>query len=41
MRLTDIENRLEVAKGEGSGGGLEWEFGVSLGMQTSIYQMDK
>ena len=25
----DIENRLVVAKGEGGGGGTEWEFGVS------------
>ena len=28
-RITDIENRLVVAKGEGVGGGVEWEFGVS------------
>ena len=28
-RLTDIENRLVVAKGEGGGGGMDWEFGVS------------
>ena len=26
---TDIENRLVVAKGEGVGGGMQWEFGVS------------
>ena len=25
----DIENRLVVAKGEGVGGGMEWEAGVS------------
>ena len=25
----DIENRLVVAKGEGVGGGIEWEVGVS------------
>ena len=25
----DIENRFVVAKGEGVGGGMEWEFGVS------------
>ena len=25
----DIENRLVVAKGEGIGGGMEWEAGVS------------
>ena len=24
-RLTDIENRLVVTKGEGGGGGMEWE----------------
>ena len=29
-RLTDIENRLVVAKGAGGGGrGVDWEFGVS------------
>ena len=28
-RLTDIENRLVVAKWEGVGGGMEWEVGVS------------
>ena len=29
LRITDIENRLVVAKGEGSEGGMEWEFGIS------------
>ena len=29
--LTDTENRLVVAKGEGSGGGMEEESGVSRG----------
>ena len=28
-RLTDIENRLVVAKGEGGGGGMQREFGIS------------
>ena len=28
-RLTDIDNRLVVAKGEGFGGGMEWEVGIS------------
>ena len=28
-RITDIENRPVVAKGEGVGGGMEWEVGVS------------
>ena len=28
-RITNIENRLVVAKGEGVGGRMEWEFGVS------------
>ena len=28
-RLTDAENRLAVAKREGRGGGMDWEFGVS------------
>ena len=28
-RLTDIENRLVAAKGEGVGGGKDWEFEIS------------
>ena len=28
-RITNIENRLVFAKGEGGGGGIEWEVGVS------------
>ena len=28
-QIRDIENRLVVAKGEGGGRGLEWEFGIS------------
>ena len=28
-RLTDIENRLVIANGEGCEGGMDWEFGVS------------
>ena len=28
-RLTDIDNRLEVAKGKEGGGGMHWEFGSS------------
>ena len=28
-RLTDVENRLVVAKGEGVEGGMEWEVGIS------------
>ena len=28
-RIMDIENRMVVAKGEGVGGGMEWEAGVS------------
>ena len=28
-RLTDIENRLVVAKGEGVRGEMNWEFGIS------------
>ena len=27
--LTDMENRLVVAKGERGGGGKDWEFGIS------------
>ena len=29
-RLTDIENRLMVAKGEGGGSGTDWEFEVIM-----------
>ena len=29
-RTMDIENRLVVAKGEGAGGGMEWEFGIDM-----------
>ena len=29
QRLTDMEDRLVVAKGEGYGGGKDWEFGIS------------
>ena len=28
-RLTDMENRLVVAKGEWRGSGMDWEFGVN------------
>ena len=28
-RLTDIENRLVIAKGKGGGGGMDQEFGIS------------
>ena len=28
-RVTDIENRFVVTKGEGDGGGMEWEVGIS------------
>ena len=28
-RLTDIENRLVVVKGEGKGSGMDWEFGFN------------
>ena len=28
-RLADIENSLVVAKGKGSRGGMDWEFGIS------------
>ena len=30
-RLTGTENRRAVAKGEGSAGGMDWEFGISRG----------
>ena len=29
VRLTDTENRLVVAKGDGKGSGMDWEFWVS------------
>ena len=29
QRFIDIENRHVVTKGDGDGGGMEWEFGVS------------
>ena len=28
-RLTDMENKLVLAKGEGGGSGMDWEFGDS------------
>ena len=28
-RFTDVENRLEIAKGKGGGGGIEQQFGIS------------
>ena len=28
-RLTDVENRLVLAKGEGGSSGMDWEFAVS------------
>ena len=36
-RLTEIENRLVVAKGEGGGGGMVWEFEVSRCKLLYIY----
>ena len=39
-RLTDIENRLVVAKGEGCGRGMDWEFGVSRCKLLHIEWMD-
>ena len=29
-RLTDIENKLMVIKGERLGGGINWEFGIDI-----------
>ena len=34
-RLTDLENELMVTRGEGSGGGVDWEFGID--MYTLLY----
>ena len=28
QKQTDVDNRLVVAKGDGGGGGMEWEFGI-------------
>ena len=40
-RLTDIENRLTVAKGEGGGGGgMDWEFGISRSKPLYIEWMN-
>ena len=36
-----IENRLLVAKGEGAGGGMEWEFEVSRCQLLYIEWIDK
>ena len=30
-KIMDMENRLVVAKGEGGGSGMDWEFGVNRG----------
>ena len=38
-RLIDMENRCEWPKRKGSGGGMEWEFGVSR--CKFMYRMDK
>jgi len=38
--LTDIEDRLMVAKGERSGGGKECEFGVSRGKLVYLGQIN-
>ena len=40
-RLTDIENRLVVAKGEGGKGGKEWEFRISRGKLLYIGWINK
>ena len=37
----DIENRLAAAKGEGVGGGMEWEAGVSRCKLLYIEWMNK
>ena len=29
-RLTDLENELMVTRGEGGGGGTDWEFGIDI-----------
>ena len=34
------DNRLVLAKGDGGGRGLDWEFGTT-GMQTTMYRMDE
>ena len=33
--LTDLENELMVTRGEGLGGGIDWEFGID--MYTLLY----
>ena len=37
---SDIENRLAAAKGEGGGGGKDWEFGISR-CKLFIHRLDK
>ena len=37
-RITDIENRLVVTKGEGEGSGMDGEFGVG---RCKLFRMDK
>ena len=40
-RIMDRENRLVTTKGEGVGGGMEWEFGISRCKHIYIYRIDK
>ena len=40
-RLTDMENRLVVAKGEVRLGGIDWEFGISRCKQLYIEWINK
>ena len=35
FRLTDLENELMVTGGKGSGGGMDWDFGID--MYTLLY----
>ena len=40
-RLTDMEDRLVIAKGEGKGGGVDWEFGMNRCQLLHLAWIDK
>ena len=35
-RVTDLENKLMVTRGEGLGGGIDWEFGIDMYTQCYV-----
>ena len=40
-KIMDMENRLVVAKGEGGGSGMDWEFGVNRGKLLHLERVSK